>query len=216
MPWPPCMICLLIRSGPRRRPTLPRSGARVPPTPVMLWHRRQPFVWNAKAPRFRASGPAPKTAGARAASKTERIASHRQAETARRTTFIRDRFYRIRGAIFPIRLYGALLNEGEQRLECSACYTWVALGDWFVSGVSPLEGNSALHRFPPSPYSVALAVFPVIQPGPCNDLPGKRVPIGSVPMGGSCSVGQFRAASIFEMPAGESQGRIRFFLTQIF
>jgi hypothetical protein len=43
----------------------------------------------------------------------------------------------------------------------------------------------------------------------------KRVPIGSVPIGGSCSVGQFRGASIYLNACRPSQGRFRFFLTRV-
>ena len=43
--------------------------------------------------------------------------------------------------------------------------------------------------------------------GTAHALRSQRVPIGSVPIGGSCSVGQFRAAGIFSNACRQSQGR---------
>jgi len=52
--------------------------------------------------------------------------------------------------------------------------------------------------------------------GTAHGLRNKRVPIGSVPLGDSCSVGQFRAASIFSMHAASPTDVVGSSLREIF
>ena len=56
IPPPPLIICCRILCGSRLKATVPRSGARSPPTPRMLWHCSHPEVSNRYPPWRRESG----------------------------------------------------------------------------------------------------------------------------------------------------------------
>jgi len=66
----------------------------------------------------------------------------------------------------------------------------------------------------PHCYAAAKWVGSEVGTAHCNALSG--MPDGDVPFGESCSVGQYRGASIFFMACRQSKGRFRFFLTHIF